>query len=325
MELSRRNNHRLPKCPATHNLRNKGRRTRLSVECLENRRLLASGFEFQQLATQPTGNGYAMPGTPADYNGDGVLDLVSLNHGQGTVNVFLGRGDGDLELKTTFSSQGAYPSFSAPGDFDSDGYLDVAVTNYGSSNIAIFRGDGLGNFEFKRTLSLTSAFGLVSRDFDGDGKLDLAVGQYSQGGLSVFKGDGLGGFETPTFYATGSNPYHVTSADMDQDGAQDLLVANYSSNNVSILYGLKGNDGVPMVSSARSSYWPRHRIRTRSRLATSTTMDSWMSSVAVNPAASSASRAARAPALMHQPLAFQCQADRMAWPWPISMAITIWI
>ncbi len=219
-----------------------------SQSIVASARVAITGPEFlinQSPWTINSGNGYAMPGTPVDYNGDGLLDVAVLNHQQSTLNVMLGRGDGTLELRSTYSTQGAYPSFSASGDFNSDGLIDIALTNNGSGTLIVFHGDGLGNFQLARTISITSAFGLTARDFDGDNKLDLVVGQYSQGGVVFMKGDGAGGFAAPIYYATGVNPYFVTSADVDKDGASDLLVANYTSNNIAILYGLKGNDGLP--------------------------------------------------------------------------------
>ncbi len=185
-----------------------------------------------------------MPGAPADYNSDGLLDTIIMNHQQNTITVLLGTGDGKFEQKAFFASQGVNPYVNVNVDFNNDGFLDIIVSNTGNSTLTFFRGDGQGNFEFHKSMSVHSALGLVAKDFDSDGKIDLAVSNHTQHGVTVFKGDGQGDFGSPTFYATGVNPIFLYSADLDADGAQDLLATNYNSNTVSILYGQKDASGL---------------------------------------------------------------------------------
>src|ERR1700753_3732484 len=63
-----------------------------------------------------------------DFNGDGVVDLVTANQGSNTVSVILGNAFGG------FYPQRLYPTGNAPNavvvaDFNHDGNLDLAVTN----------------------------------------------------------------------------------------------------------------------------------------------------------------------------------------------------
>ena len=69
-----------------------------------------------------------------DVNGDGVLDLIAANQGDGTVSVLLGAGDGTFHRGTAYSASlglapDASPQAVTLGDFNGDGHLDVAVAN----------------------------------------------------------------------------------------------------------------------------------------------------------------------------------------------------
>jgi hypothetical protein len=84
----------------------------------------------------------------ADFDGDGKLDVVTANNGEGTVSVLLGNGDGTFAgPKKSFV--GDQPWDVAVGDFDGDTKLDVAVTtNYpGYRGLALLYGRGDGSFQ----------------------------------------------------------------------------------------------------------------------------------------------------------------------------------
>ncbi len=103
-----------------------------------------------------SGDGYAMPGAPADYNGDGLLDTIIMNHQQNTITVLLGTGDGKFEQKAFFASQGVNPYVNVNVDFNNDGFLDIIVSNTGNSTLTFFRGDGQGNFEYQKSMPCTA-------------------------------------------------------------------------------------------------------------------------------------------------------------------------
>src|SRR5690242_11525081 len=70
-----------------------------------------------------------------DFNGDGMLDLVTANDGMSTehtASVLLGNGDGIFQDAVNYTTD-LYSSAVAVGDLNSDGKLDLAVANYGGS------------------------------------------------------------------------------------------------------------------------------------------------------------------------------------------------
>ncbi len=80
-----------------------------------------------------------------DFNGDGILDLVTANYLDNTVSVLLGKGDGTFAPQVTYAV-GSIPRNVAVGDFNGDGKLDLAVANQGDNTVSVLLGNGDGTF-----------------------------------------------------------------------------------------------------------------------------------------------------------------------------------
>jgi hypothetical protein len=98
-----------------------------------------------------------------DFNGDGILDLISDN------GILLGKGDGTFTLKRGSPGPGVV------ADFNGDGKLDLAVGN------SVYLGNGDGTFHPGINLAASTE---TAGDFNGDGRIDLA-GVNSDGTVSV--------------------------------------------------------------------------------------------------------------------------------------------
>src|SRR5207245_5542094 len=117
----------------------------------------------------------------ADLNRDGILDLAVTNSEDGTLTIFLGKGDGTFGPAQNFGIRSQYLRLKlslAVGDFNGDGIPDLVVVdpqshpNEGMVNILLGNGDGT----FQPALTFSAGFGPVSvavGDFNGDGKQDL--------------------------------------------------------------------------------------------------------------------------------------------------------
>ena len=124
----------------------------------------------------------------ADFNNDGLLDIVVTNHGAGagtTVSVYInetapGASIANFATKQDFTVDAA-PSAVAVLDLNDDGRLDIVTANHGTDSTSVFYGDGNGNFLSSATYSTgydSYPSSLAAGDFNTDTYLDIAVANY---------------------------------------------------------------------------------------------------------------------------------------------------
>ena len=194
---------------------------------------------FFNRADFATGN-YPIGVVLADFNGDGRLDMATINYQDRTVSILLGKPDGTFAPKTDIPAAFGGQAIAA-GDFNGDGKMDMVVVNYpGSISIFLGKGDGTfqGHVEYaSQPLGLRLAVG----DFNHDGKPDVAV-TYG-GGVSVLLGNGDGTFQSHTDYITPGSPNSTVAADLNGDGNLDLAVVIGASNSSVYLYSILFGNG----------------------------------------------------------------------------------
>jgi hypothetical protein len=180
----------------------------------------------------------------ADLDGDGNLDLATINDlsSGGSVSVLLGTGDGNFQAPVQYSVS-FFPAALAVGDFNRDGKLDLVFTGLEESGnvLSILLGNGDGTFQAQQESPLASAsyYRMVVGDFDRDGNLDLAITETSPSAeVLVLLGNGDGTFQVPVSYSVGtSEAGGVAVADLNGDGLLDLAVSAFSDSGVTILLG----------------------------------------------------------------------------------------
>jgi hypothetical protein len=181
-----------------------------------------------------------------DFDGDGKLDLVSVNYGAGSVSVLRNTSaNGNISFATANNltiGAGSQPRMVSIADFDSDGKPDIAVTRFASNSITVFRNvSTVGNISFPSAVTYTTGsnpFSISVADCDGDNKPDLAVTNYESGSVSVFKNTSSTGnisFATKIDLSCGVNPRSICFADLDHSGLPEIIVANHGSNSISVL------------------------------------------------------------------------------------------
>jgi FG-GAP-like repeat/FG-GAP repeat len=190
-----------------------------------------------------------------DFNGDGRLDLVTVNGRfifpstiQNEVTILLGQGDGTFQATPGVvlgSNLGSVAIVVA--DFNGDRHLDLAVVNEFDATVSILLGRGDGTFQGPSMLRVgTDPVALAVGDFNGDRHLDLAVVNSPMGSLeqptplgtvSILLGQGDGTFQAAPAVAVGRDPRSVAVGDFNGDRRLDLVVGNFADNTVSILAG----------------------------------------------------------------------------------------
>ncbi|MFA5939954.1 MAG: VCBS repeat-containing protein [Sinimarinibacterium sp.] len=200
----------------------------------------------------------------ADFNADGIPDIVSGGYTTLQITVMLGRTDGSFGVSGQYPLQGQWVSQFQIADLNRDGHLDIATSAYGGGTITILLGNGDGSFvEAPPVPATTVALALLVADFDGDAIPDMAVtetsptletpavlgeasGNLLHGEVHILLGNGDGTFRPTDAYPIGALSELIRYGDLDEDGNKDLVIFNALINNeASILYGLGGGRFAP--------------------------------------------------------------------------------
>lgn len=191
----------------------------------------------QSFSTQsyPAGTGGAQL-IQADFNGDHIPDLATINNSSNTVSILINNGDGTFRAHLEFAT-GPNPSGLAAVDWNKDGKMDLVVANNqadAAHSVSILLGNGDGTFQAHRDIN-GGPFpnSITVGDFNHDGNPDIATSSLSpENAVFVSLGDGKGGvIAQKTTTGFGAQPaafehtYQVTKvvlADFNRDGKDDL-------------------------------------------------------------------------------------------------------
>lgn len=187
----------------------------------------------------------------ADFDEDGVKDMIVLNANDPSFSLLLGRVRLVNAVKTgngLFSGQaktiGICPSPNGivARDFNGDGHTDIMIScgNSLTRALQIYLGNGDATFNPAINIAIDTAIenipnAIALADFDNDGKLDVAISLAGSGRVSVRLGDGTGHFGLPTSIVVGNSPNGIAVGDFNHDGKPDIAVANSADSSVQIL------------------------------------------------------------------------------------------
>jgi len=162
----------------------------------------------------------------ADFNGDGFMDIVTINIWWATkyFSVLLNNGYGEFPAYTTYDVDNT-PDRIHVADFDSDGDVDIVVIQNPSQTVKIYLNDGSGVFTAGSSYDIsTNTLGLGCGDFDGDGDIDIVAADVNVDELYVLKNYGDATFmQASTRFIDGDCKY-IFVADVDGDDDLDLAM-----------------------------------------------------------------------------------------------------
>jgi hypothetical protein len=203
----------------------------------------------------------------ADFNGDGLLDVV-VNDDYFNLVYLQGYGDGTFRAAPTYPLPNSFDQFAwsysvAGGDFNGDGIPDLVVgqsNNDGSTGVVVYLGRGDGSFSPGVSYGESTSLVYVAvGDFNGDGKLDIAATNSQSGGVQILTGNGDGTFGIGLLVSTGgSNPTNLVTGDFNHDGTTDIAVANTGSGNIAVLLGNGDGTFAAAVTYPTTGYVPQY-------------------------------------------------------------------
>jgi hypothetical protein len=172
--------------------------------------------------------------TAADLNGDGKLDVVTVN--SNSASVLFGNGDGTLQPARPVALNGVAYSI-AVADLNGDGKADLVVNaSRFTSFVQVLLGNGDGTFLTSASYTVARFPGIVvTGDFDGDGKPDVAFSGSTS--VAFLHGNGDGTLAPPVYSAAASYLiWGLSVGDLNGDGKLDL-VAGGANSAISVLLG----------------------------------------------------------------------------------------
>ena len=187
----------------------------------------------------------------ADFDEDGVPDLVSAYAGPGGGIVTLHRGNIDSIFPNSPEAQhrkanGTFTAspllsparvfelpqpgdFIAAGDFDADGHSDLLVAARGSSSLYLLPGDGKGGLGAANQIALPGAVtALATGEMNrADGLMDIAVGIMTPNGPEavVFQGPAGAIKGQPEVFPLPAQATALALGSVDEDYLMDLAIA----------------------------------------------------------------------------------------------------
>jgi hypothetical protein len=172
-----------------------------------------------------------------DLNGDGHLDLVTVNSDDNDVSVAFGDGRGGFTRAPSSFAVGPSPYPGALGDLNGDSHLDIIATSTarrtpeqeGSTRgLTVLFGDGDGGFRGALVpLRTVLPWFVAVADVNRDRKPDLVVTHAERNELTVLVGDGKGALTETSGspFDLGHAAWHVATADLNGDGNADVVAA----------------------------------------------------------------------------------------------------
>lgn len=192
----------------------------------------------------------------ADIDGDGFVDIFSVE--QSSLKLYKSLGNGSFGLPITITINLNFGQSLFVEDLNNDTYLDVLTASSFDNMIAYHLNDGEGNFGEQIVISTTETYAtsVFASDLDNDGDKDVLASSLSNGSITWYENDGQGAFSTGILISDAIQAAtQVISADLDSDGDYDVIATSNTYKGVVLIENLgEGTFNIPITISNSVSF-----------------------------------------------------------------------
>jgi hypothetical protein len=197
-----------------------------------------TGFSAPQFS--PTGGANSRALTIADFDHDGIADVLVANETFASASLLKGRADGSLAAGVLVPAP-SLVSTVAVADVDGDRRIDLVAASGASSEASVSLGLGSGGFGAASPFALPWAARKVAlADWTGDGRADLLAASAQTAEIALLAGNGMGGFGSAQIVSLAFAVAEFAIVDTNGDRRLDLVCTGTGASRIDTLR----NDGV---------------------------------------------------------------------------------
>ena len=173
--------------------------------------------------------------TAADFDHDGLIDLVAPHRDGGQSYVYLAAAKASFSdaRRVPFGPRDAQIRIAEAADFDADGLTDIVAIDE-RTGVSLYFGQRGGAFSSGISVGNTKIvpYALTIGDLNDDGRIDIVAGHVEAPSTVYFNSGSRRGFTAVDFGDNKGTVYGFALGDFDQDGLPDIGVARSEAPNV---------------------------------------------------------------------------------------------
>ncbi len=202
---------------------------------------VTSNFDSGYVIT--TGFNYAVSLFPADLNGDGNMDFLTLSQLNNKIAWFKNDGNANFTLQPLINDNAPGASDVIAVDIDNDGDLDVVSCEKSDGKVLWYENDGAGNFSSPNVITSEAhiPIALAFGDLNNNGYQDILVGYGQTDEIVYFLNNGDGSFSSEV-QLTNQTDFisSIKTADLNGDGYLDVISASKNDNKIAWYKNING-------------------------------------------------------------------------------------